>query len=151
MWSPEFKPQCCKKKKIVPWARYCWFTTVILATWEAEIQRLVVRGQPRQRVWETPISKVTRTKWTGGMAQVVKCLLCKCETRMKPWVETPVTPKKKKKKQFPGLRPLLLSMSRNPYLLTTCFLFFISRPGSMTFVWEPLPHVGTISNQAAVW
>jgi hypothetical protein len=34
---------------------------VILATWEAEIQRIVVRGQPRQIVFEVtlPISKIT--------------------------------------------------------------------------------------------
>jgi hypothetical protein len=25
----------------------------------------------------TPPSKITRAKWTGGVAQVVQCLLCK--------------------------------------------------------------------------
>jgi hypothetical protein len=28
---------------------------------------------------QDPISKITRAKWTGGVAQVVQCLLCKCE------------------------------------------------------------------------
>jgi hypothetical protein len=28
-------------------------------------------GQPGQRVWETPFSKIIRAKWTGGIAQVV--------------------------------------------------------------------------------
>jgi hypothetical protein len=37
-----------------------------------------VQGQPRQIVQETlPSPKLTRTKWTGGMAQVVQHLLCK--------------------------------------------------------------------------
>jgi hypothetical protein len=31
----------------------------------------------RQIVHETPISKITRAKWTGGVAQAVECLLCK--------------------------------------------------------------------------
>jgi hypothetical protein len=38
------------------------------------------------------ISKITTAKWTGGAAQVVKCLLYK----VKFWVQTPVPPKKKK-------------------------------------------------------
>jgi hypothetical protein len=29
--------------------RYWWFTTIILATWEAEIGRIMVGGQPRQK------------------------------------------------------------------------------------------------------
>jgi hypothetical protein len=33
-----------------------------------EIRRIVVEGQPRQIVLETSISKITRTKWAGGMA-----------------------------------------------------------------------------------
>jgi hypothetical protein len=35
---------------------------IIPATWEAEIRRIEVWGQ-------TPISKITRAKWTGGVAQ----------------------------------------------------------------------------------
>jgi hypothetical protein len=46
-------------------------TPVIPATWEAEIRRIEVRGQWGQTVHETLISKITRVKWTGGVAQVV--------------------------------------------------------------------------------
>jgi hypothetical protein len=35
---------------------------VILATWKAEIERIMVQGQLEQRVLETPISKITRAK-----------------------------------------------------------------------------------------
>jgi hypothetical protein len=52
---------------------------VILTTWEAEIGRIVVQGQPGQIVHKTTISKITTAKWTGGVAQVVEHLLCKCE------------------------------------------------------------------------
>jgi hypothetical protein len=31
----------------------CWLTTVILPTWEAEIRRIIVPGQPRQTVQKT--------------------------------------------------------------------------------------------------
>jgi hypothetical protein len=42
--------------------------------------RIVVQGQPGQIVHKTPsISKIPRAKWTGSMAQVVECLLCKHE------------------------------------------------------------------------
>jgi hypothetical protein len=51
----------------------------ILATWEAEIWRIMVRGQPGQIVCETLISIITRAKWTRGVAQAVKYLLCKLE------------------------------------------------------------------------
>jgi hypothetical protein len=49
--------------------------TVILATWEAEIGRNMVRGQPRKIVLGTLISKITRATWAGGVAEVVECLL----------------------------------------------------------------------------
>jgi hypothetical protein len=39
----------------------------------------LVPGQPKQIVPETPIFKITRAKWTEGMAQAVEQLLCKCE------------------------------------------------------------------------
>jgi hypothetical protein len=41
------------------------------------MRRVVVQGQPEQIVLETRISKITRAKWTGGVAQVVELLLCK--------------------------------------------------------------------------
>jgi hypothetical protein len=34
---------------------------------------------PKQIVHETLISKITRAKWTGDVAQAVEHLLCKCE------------------------------------------------------------------------
>jgi hypothetical protein len=52
---------------------YWWLTPVIQATWEAEIKRIEDQDQPRQ----ITISKITRVKWTGGVAQVVEHLLCK--------------------------------------------------------------------------
>jgi hypothetical protein len=38
---------------------------MILATWKAEIWRVMVQGQGRQIVHETPILKITSEKWTG--------------------------------------------------------------------------------------
>jgi hypothetical protein len=42
-------------------SKYCcwvlWLMPVTLATWEAEIRKIVVSGQPRQIVRETPILK----------------------------------------------------------------------------------------------
>jgi hypothetical protein len=64
-------------------------TSVILVTCEAEIGRIMVWGQLRQIVCETPISKITRAKWTGGVALGIEHLLCK---HVKPWVQTPVPP-----------------------------------------------------------
>jgi hypothetical protein len=43
---------------------------VILATWEANSL-------------QDPISKVTRAKWTEGVAQVVESLLCKHKAQFK--------------------------------------------------------------------
>jgi hypothetical protein len=48
-------------------ARCWWLTPIILATREAEIGRIKVQGK-------TPISKITRAKWTGGVAQAVERL-----------------------------------------------------------------------------
>jgi hypothetical protein len=50
---------------------------VIIATWEAEIRRIVVRDQPGQIVQETPIYKISRAKRTEGVAQAVERLLCR--------------------------------------------------------------------------
>jgi hypothetical protein len=41
---------------------------VIPATWEAEIGRIKVQGHPRQIVKETYRQKITRAKWTVGVA-----------------------------------------------------------------------------------
>jgi hypothetical protein len=45
--------------------------SVILATWEAKIKRITAQGQPGQIVYKNSISKVTRAKWTGSVAQAV--------------------------------------------------------------------------------
>jgi hypothetical protein len=51
----------------------------ILTTWEAEIRRMAVQGQPRQIVHETsPISKITTIKWSRGVAHA-GALLCKAK------------------------------------------------------------------------
>jgi hypothetical protein len=42
-----------KQKMLGHW----WLTLVILATWEAEIGKIVVRGQPRQIIHKTPFLK----------------------------------------------------------------------------------------------
>jgi hypothetical protein len=55
-----------------------WLMPVILATWKGDIRRIQVGGHSRQVVPEAP-SKITRAKRTGGVAQVVECLLCKHE------------------------------------------------------------------------
>jgi hypothetical protein len=69
-------------------AGHQWLMPLILATWGAEVRRIVVWGQPSQaHSSQDPISKITRAKWTGGMAQVVQFLL------FKPWVQASVPPK----------------------------------------------------------
>jgi hypothetical protein len=98
-----------KKKKKGYLAGCQWLTPVILATWQAEIRRIVVPGQPRQTfvrhnlseknlgvvvhachpsdggkhkigellssaLWvkSETISKITRSKRAGGLAQAIK-------------------------------------------------------------------------------
>jgi hypothetical protein len=48
---------------------------MILAILEAEIRRIMGQSQSKQIVHETPISKITKAKWTGGVAQAVESLL----------------------------------------------------------------------------
>jgi hypothetical protein len=50
---------------------------LILATWEAEIGRIIVQDQPRQIVWEIPSLEQPEQRQTGGVAQEIECLLCK--------------------------------------------------------------------------
>jgi hypothetical protein len=49
--------------------------------------------QHGQIVCETPISKITRAKWTGGVTHAVERLLCKHEA-----LSSSLSPAKKKKK-----------------------------------------------------
>jgi hypothetical protein len=69
---------------------------VILATWEAEIGRIALWGQPGQIVWQTPISKATGAKWIGGVFRVVECQLCKHEA-----LRLNLIPAKKDEKEKP--------------------------------------------------
>jgi hypothetical protein len=39
---------------------------------EAEIKRIAVQGQSRQYFKISPISKITREKWTGDVGQAVE-------------------------------------------------------------------------------
>jgi hypothetical protein len=55
-------------------AECLWLTLVILTTWEAENGWIMVQDQPGQIVHNTP-----SLKWTRSVAQIVECLLCKCE------------------------------------------------------------------------
>jgi hypothetical protein len=78
--------------KLVP--GHQWLTLVILATWKAEIGRIMIQGQPREIVCETPL-KISRPKW----AQTVECLFCKHEA-----LSSNHNPTKKKKKKNPCIR-----------------------------------------------
>jgi hypothetical protein len=63
--------------------------------WEAEIRRIVVRGQSRQ-TFQRPISKITRDVVQNGPEMWLKRKSA-CFAREKPRVQTRVPPKKKKK------------------------------------------------------
>jgi hypothetical protein len=43
-----------RQKEIARLPRHRWLMLIILATWEAEIGRILVHSQPRQIVCETP-------------------------------------------------------------------------------------------------
>jgi hypothetical protein len=60
-------------------ARHLWLTPVILATWEAEIRKMVVQSQLRQIVCEILSQKWSTQKTAGGVPQMVECLRSKCE------------------------------------------------------------------------
>jgi hypothetical protein len=77
---------------------------VILANWGAESRRIMVQGQPRQIAHETPISKITRVKWTEDVAQAGEHLLCK----HKGLSSNLVPPKNKIKRKNDGLTILLM-------------------------------------------
>jgi hypothetical protein len=61
----------------------------ILTTLEAEMGRI---NSSRANSSQDPISKITRAKWTEGVIQAVKCLLCKHEA-----LSSNPNPTKKKK------------------------------------------------------
>jgi Zn ribbon nucleic-acid-binding protein len=84
---------------------------VILATWEAETGKSIVQSQPRQIAHETPISKITRVKWTEDVAKAVECLLCK----HKALSSNPCLAKKKKKQQNVTLTTYVPWLARLPF------------------------------------
>jgi hypothetical protein len=59
------------------YAGHLLLTPVILAIWVTEIR---LRPAQANSLWDF-ISKITRTKWTGGMAKAVECLLCKHKSK----------------------------------------------------------------------
>jgi hypothetical protein len=60
------------QKVIACWCK--WLTSIILATWEAEIGRITDGEASWDKEFKTPISKITRAEWTRGVAQVTECL-----------------------------------------------------------------------------
>jgi hypothetical protein len=64
-------------------AGHQWLVPGILATWEAEVRRLTVWGQPGQIVHETPMQS-TSMDWRYGSSGRAPAL------SGKPWVQSPV-------------------------------------------------------------
>jgi hypothetical protein len=68
----------------------CWWLMPVIWGWDWENCSL----RPSQaNSSQDSIFKTSRTKWTGGMAQVVQATFA----RSKSWFQAPVPPKKKKK------------------------------------------------------
>jgi hypothetical protein len=61
-------------KRLRNWARCWWYTSVILATQEAEIRRIEVQGQSWQIVGDIKSRKYATHKRAGRLAQVVEHL-----------------------------------------------------------------------------
>jgi hypothetical protein len=66
-----------------------WLTPVILVNQEAEIRRILARGQPKQKVNETPISTNTwsivfltcHPSYVGGVDRRTKSRLARTKTQ----------------------------------------------------------------------
>jgi hypothetical protein len=96
--------------------------SVILATWEAKIRRIMIGGQPRQ-ILRDPMSKTTRVKWTGGVAQVVERMLFKCQGQS----SNPSTKKKTLSSATPNKNAITF---RRKTTRPRCLLAGISKKGS---------------------
>jgi predicted nucleic acid-binding Zn ribbon protein len=68
-----------KKRKKEKEAWHSGFTSIILATQEADIRRITVQRQSRQIVYKTLSWKYLTQERAGGVAQVVEHLCSKCE------------------------------------------------------------------------
>jgi hypothetical protein len=77
----------------------------ILAIWEAEIRRILSLRPDWANSLKNFISKITRAKWTGGMAQAIECLLCKCKALSSNTSST----KKRKKDKLESLRTAVIN------------------------------------------
>jgi hypothetical protein len=76
-----------KKKK----TEYQWLMPIIQTTWEAEIRKIMVQGQPGQFA---RLHLQNGAKWTGGVAQVLRV----CFVSIMPLSSNPSPTKKKKQK-----------------------------------------------------
>jgi hypothetical protein len=95
----------------------------------------VVQGQPGQIV-QDPTSKITRTKWSRGVAQVVEHLLYKCEA-----LSSNPNPMGKKKKEDTGLgsssvKEHLTSMHEALGLIPSTVCLSVSLPLSLTHTYS---------------
>jgi hypothetical protein len=64
-----------------------------------------LEASPGREFEREPISKITRAKWTGGVAQVVERLLCKCEVLSSNSNLTKKKTKKRKKTEHTSHPP----------------------------------------------
>jgi hypothetical protein len=87
----------------------------ILATWETEVGRVEVWGQPAQIVHEISSPKITRAEWTRGVAQVVGWLFGKWEALSSNPSPTKKTKERKKRKEKPRNNALKVYPSCCPY------------------------------------
>jgi hypothetical protein len=98
---------------------------IILATWETEIWRIMVKRPSQANSLQDPISKITKTKWTGGVAQSVECLLCKCRALTSNSSPTRKKKKNKNLKHLWGLIELHVLTPANLIISKSLFIYNI--------------------------